>query len=182
MKRLARMLHCKKGNSYPLAIAIALGIIIILFAGFEYMRLMLIAQGVRDGVQSAIISVSTENYSDVYAALREGYSGGFVNEGSGFREQVRTGDIYAKLSQLLGLKRDGSSYVKYIDGDVVEYRVSNLSVRVINTPFAPSDRNAVQQFRAEATIHLEVPLSFGWSNLPPMRMTLRTVAGWTPKF
>jgi hypothetical protein len=143
---------------------------------------MLIAQGVRDSVQSSIISVSTGNYSEVYASLREGYSGGYVNDGGGFNEQINTGDVYARLSGLLGLRREGSRYVKYVGGDVVEYRLSNLTVNVINAPFAPSNGSTSQRFQAEATIFLEVPLSFGWGHLPPMRITLKVKAGWTAKF
>ena len=181
MTKIKRILQSKKAMSYPLAIAIALSIVIISCAGFEYMRLMLIAQGVRDGVQSAIISVATENYDDVYAALREGYSGGYVYGGSGFNEQLDLGDVYGRLDSLMGLKREGANHVKYT-GDVMEYRVSNLKINIINAPFAPSDRDAAQKFLAEATIYLEVPLSFGWGHLPSMKITLNCKAGYTPKF
>lgn len=181
MTKMKRILGGKQGNSYPLTIAIALAIVIISCGAYEYIRLMLTAQGVRDGVQSAIISVATENYDDVYAALREGYSGGYVNDGSGFDEQLDLGDIYSRLDSVLGLRREGANHVKYT-ADVVEYRVSNLRVTVINAPFAPSDRDTAQKFLAEATIYLEVPLSFGWSELPPMRITLSCKAGYTPKF
>jgi len=146
------------------------------------MRLNIIAQGVRDGVQSAIISVATENYDDIYAALREGYSGGYVNDGGRFNERFNTGDVYARLGSLMGLQREGVYYVKYTDGGDMEYRVSNLTVNIINAPFAPSDRDGAQKFLAEATIFLEVPLSFGWSALPSMRITLNCKAGWMPKF
>ena len=178
---ILKILRSKKGNSYPLAICIALAIVIIATGAFEYMRLMLIAQGVRDSVQSSIIAVSTGNFSNVYASLREGHSGGFVNDGDGFNEQISLGDVYARLADVLGLTQDGDSYVKFIGGDVMEYRISNLRVTVINAPFAPTDRSA-QQFLAEATIDLEVPLSFGWSALPPMRTTIRVRAAWTPRF
>ena len=181
MTRILKVLRCKKGNSYPLAICIALAIAIIASAGFEYMRLSLIAQGVRDGVQSAITSVAVENYDDVYASLREGYSGGYVNPGSGFNEQLDLGDVYARLVSVLGLRREGGYYVKYA-GEVMEYRVSDLNVNVINSPFAPSDRDAAQKFLAEATIQLEVPLSFGWSHLPTLKITLNCKARWTPRF
>jgi hypothetical protein len=167
--------------SYPLTIAIALAIVIISCGAFEYMRLTLIAQGVRDGVQSAIISVATENYDDTYAALREGYSGGYVNDGGGFNERLDLGDVYARLDGVLGLRREGGFHVKYAEG-VMEYRVSSLNITVINAPFAPSDRDAAQKFLAEATVYLEVPLSFGWSSLPPMRINLKCKAGYTPKF
>ena len=179
---MKKIFKCKKAMSYPLIIVIVLGIVIISCAAFEYMRLMLIAQGVRDGVQSAIISVSTGNYSDVYASVREGYSGGYVNDGGGFTEQLNTGDVYARLIELLGLRREGAFYVKYVNDNVVEYKVSNLVVNVINAPLAPDDRDEAQRFLAEATIFLEVPLSFGWSVLPPMRINLNAKAGWTPKF
>jgi len=181
MKRIKKILQSKKAMSYPLALCIALSIVIISCGAFEYMRLMLVAQGVRDGVQSAIISVATENYDDVYAALREGYSGGYVYGGSGFDEQLDLGDVYGRLDGVLGLRREGVYHVKYIV-DAMEYRVSNLNVVVINAPFAPSDRDAAQKFLAEATIVLEVPLSFGWSSLPPMKITLNCKAGYTPKF
>ena len=181
MKKLKRIFKSKRGNSYPLAIAVALAIVIVTTAGFEYMRLMLIAQGVRDGVQSAIISVATENYDDVYASLREGYSGGYVNTGGGFNEQLDLGDVYGRLAGVLGLQSENGYYVKYT-GDMVEYRLSDLSINIINSPFAPSDRDGAQRFLAEATIRLEVPLSFGWGHLPPMRITLNCKAGWTPRF
>ena len=181
MKKAKRIIRSKKGIAYPLIIMTALAIIIIATAAFEYIRLIIIAQGVRDGVQSAIISVSTGNYSDVYASLREGYSGGYVNNGGGFSEKVGAGDVYARLSELLGLQREGSQYVKYTSG-AAEYRVSDLSINITNAPFAPSDRDAAQKFLAEATVLLEVPLSFGWAALPPMSITLRCKAGWTPKF
>lgn len=181
MTRLKRIVRCKKGMSYPLVIAIALAIVIVSCGVFEYMRLMIIAQGVRDGVQSAIISVATENYDDVYASLREGYSGGYSNDGDGWNEQLDLGDVYARLDSVLGLRREGRNHIKYTE-DVMEYRVSNLNINIINAPFAPSDREAAQEFLAEATIYLEVPLSFGWSDLPPMTISLKCKAGYTPKF
>jgi len=179
--RILNIIRSKKAMSYPLTICIALAIVIISCGAFEYMRLMLIAQGVRDGVQSAIISVATENYDDVYAALREGYSGGYVNDGGGFNEQLDIGDVYSRLDSVLGLRREGAYHVKYIE-DAMEYRVSDLNIVVINAPFAPSDRDGAKKFLAEAAIYLEVPLSFGWSSLPPMKITLICKAGYTPKF
>jgi hypothetical protein len=178
---MRRILRGKNGNSYPLAVCIALAIVIISCGIFEYIRLMTIAQGVRDGVQSAIISVTTGNYDDAYAALREGYSGGYVNSGGGFNEQLDLGDVYGRLDSLLGLQNEGANHVKYTSG-VVEYSVSDLSVDITNAPLAPDDRDAAQKLLADATINLEVPLSFGWSALPPMKITLKCKAGYTAKF
>lgn len=165
----------------PFAVIIVLVIALIACAIFEYVRLNIIAQGVRDAVQSAVISVAAENYDDVYSALREGYSGGYSYGGSGWSERLDLGDIYGRLDGLLGLLRVSGIHVKYT-GDIVEYRLSNLDVNIINAPFAPADRENSQKFLAEATVDLEVPLSFGWSALLPMRITVKCKAGYTPKF
>jgi hypothetical protein len=142
---------------------------------------MFIARGIRNSIQSAIISVALENYDNVYAALREGYSGGYVNNGNGFNERLDLGNVYNSIDSVLGLRHEGAFHTKYIE-DTVEYRLSNLTVTIINAPFAPLRSDAEQQFLAEATIYLEVPLSFGWSDLPPMRIRLNCKAGYTPKF
>ncbi len=55
-------------------------------------------------------------------------------------------------------------------------------MNIKNAPFAPSNTDSANKFLSEATIELEVPLSFGWESLPPMRITLHVKAGYTPKF
>ncbi|WP_219220998.1 DUF6550 family protein [Paenibacillus sp. S150] len=158
----------RSGSGFPLTVAIVLAILILSCAIYEYLRLSIIASGVRDAVQSAIIAVATENYSNVYAGLRQGYSGGFSRASSRWTEQVSTGRIYPRLSETLGLAQQGNQYVKGT-GDQIEYTLSGLSVTILNTPFAPDTPGNIRQFTAQAVIHLEVPLSFGWSHLPPIK-------------
>ncbi len=50
-----------------------------------------------------------------------------------------------------------------------------------NAPLASGDQ-AADRFEANCTIALEVPVSFGGELLPPMRITVKTSAGFTPKF
>lgn len=76
MTRLREILRDRKGNGFPLAIAITLALVIIFCGISEYIRLLIIAQGVRDAVQTAVISTVNDNYDDVYHGVREGYSGG----------------------------------------------------------------------------------------------------------
>lgn len=181
MTKLIKLLSSRLGNSMPLAIFIALSIVIISCGVFEYMRLMIIASGVRDAVQSSVISVATENYDKLYNGLREGYSGAYELSGSDWQSNVDTGDIYAQLDSKLGLINENGYHIKYAD-EKVEYKLSGLSVNIINAPFAPQDRNSAGKFLAEATVYLEVPLSFGWEALPPMKINLKLKAGYTPKF
>ncbi len=59
------LLRDKMGSSFPLIIAVTLALIIIFTGISEYFRLMIIAQGVRDAVQDAVISTVNDNYDDV---------------------------------------------------------------------------------------------------------------------
>jgi hypothetical protein len=84
------------------------------------------------------------------------------------------------LADTLGLSQQDGKYVKYA-GETPEYSLWRLEIYIKNAPFAPL--NAVgDDFLAEATIELEVPLSFTWTSLPPMRITLNVKAGYMPKF
>ena len=181
MINLKQVLLNKKGSSTPLIVAVVLFIIILSSVTFEYMRLMIIAQGVRDAVQSAVIRVASENWNDAYNGLREGYSGGYVLSGANWSPNITTGDVYGRLNDNLRLKRENGKYVKYT-GSTLEYSVSGLSVNVINTQLAPSNSGGMNQLTVEGTVDIAVPLSFGWGQLPQMQIKMRLKAGYTPKF
>ena len=87
MTKMKNALSDKTGSSTPLIIAVVLAIIILSSAAFEYMRLMIVAVGVRDAVQSAVIDVATENWDEAYNGLREGYSGGYVLSGTSWNQK-----------------------------------------------------------------------------------------------
>lgn len=181
MKKVMKKIGNRRGGGNLLAIVLVLAIMLIASVVWEYTRLMIVATGVRDALQSAIISVSTTNYDEVYNGLREGYSGGYMLDGERWDEALDTGDIYHQLDSTLGLNQTGGRHVKYA-GDVLEYGVWGLNVEIVNAPFARSSYGAGDQFLAKAEIELEVPLSFGWGFLPPMRAVLHVEAGYTPKF
>jgi len=72
MQKILGTLKNRRGDGNLLAIVIVLAILLTASGIWEYMRLMIIATGVRDAVQSSIISVATTNYDEVYNGLREG--------------------------------------------------------------------------------------------------------------
>ena len=181
MNRAIQIVKDKSGSGAPLILAVVLATILISTVVFEYMRLLIVAQGVRDSVQSAIIDVATENWDEAYPALREGYAGGYKLSDSTWYQNITTGNVYGRLKSVLGLKRENRKYVKY-SGENVEYTLSGLSLTIANAPFAPSDTNEVTQLNVTGTITVEVPLSFGWENGTPMKMTLKLKATYTPKF
>jgi len=181
MNRIKCIIKEKTGSSFPLAIAVTLGLVIIFCGISEYMRLMVIASGVRDAVQSAIIAAVNDNYDEVYNCVREGYSGGYVLSGVIWEDRLDYSDIYDRLDRTLGLHDKNGEHIRYVENQI-EFKLSNLSVDIINTPFAPAKSDGMQEFNANAAIVLEVPVSFGGKLLPPMRINLAVSAGYMPKF
>lgn len=169
----------RSGNSTPTIIALILGLLFLVCAMSELFRLMIIVQGVRDGLQQAVISVATTNYDETYRGLREGYSGGYRLSGGQWVENLDYDDVYCRLDSLLKTERDGNYHVKEQDGGY-EYRLSGLQVEISNTGLAPG--SASKNLEADARITLEIPMSFGWGAVPPLTMELRTKAAYMPKF
>ena len=56
LKRLKGILTDKKGNMFPLVVAVTLSILFIILGIAEYMRLMITTAGIKDAMESAIIS------------------------------------------------------------------------------------------------------------------------------
>ena len=181
MTRLREIMRDQCGNGFPLAIAIALALVIIFCGISEYLRLLIIAQGVRDAVQTAVISTVNDNYDDVYHGVREGYSGGYQPMAGDFEESLDYGDFFGRLEEVLGLSYQGETRVKLTEEGKAEFRVWGLDVDIENAPLASGDR-AGDRFVANCEIELEVPVSFGGQLLPAMRITVATSAGYTPRF
>ena len=181
MEKFKRIIKDKGAVSFPLIIAITLSLVIIFSGISEYFRLMIVAQGVRDAVQSAVISTVNDNYDDVYHGVREGYSGAYQPIAADFEESLDYGDIYDRLDSILGLRYSGGYHEKRTSENKLEFRIWGLSVNIKNAPFAARDQSTTR-FKADSTIMLEVPVSFGGKLLPPMQIKVKTSAGYTPKF
>ena len=181
MKKIYGIIRDKRGSSFPLVVAAVLAVIIIMCGISEYIRLLIISQGVRDAVQSAVISTVNDNYDDVYHCIREGYSGGYLPDDAAWTDSIDYGDIYSRLDQTLGLRMENGCHVKY-SGKNVEYRLSGLSVDINNPLIAPYEANSRKSFLADAEIKLEVPVSFAGKALPPLQIKLKVQARYIPLF
>lgn len=180
-KKLKHILKDRRGFSFPLVVAVALALVLILCGISEYLRLCIIASGVRNAVQSAVVATVTDNYSNVYHGVREGYSGGYRPSGSTWTDSVSTGDIYGRLDRNLGLTDESGAHVKEAGG-VEEFKISGLSVTIQNAPLAPSNPANNPGFVANAIVQLEAPVSFGGRALPPMHAALKVQAKYMPVF
>lgn len=184
-EKIRRLLQDRRGVSFPLVIAVTLSLVILLCGVSEYFRLNIIAAGVREAVEDAIISTVNDNYAGVYHGVREGYSGGYMPDGdTGWEVAVSEGDIYTYLDSTLGTELSGGRHIKYAGdmGTAMEFAIDSLSVTIRNAPLAPSDPGNAQRFEADALVRLEVPVRFGGRLLPSMHITLRVQAGYIEVF
>ena len=176
-----KILSNNRGSGFPLAVAITLCLVMIFTGISEYFRLMIVAQGVRDALQSAVISTVSDNYDDVYHGVREGYSGGYQPIDTDFEESFDYGDVYDRLDGILGLKQLGYEHIKTTGEGKTEFKIWDLNVDIQNAPLASGDIHQ-QRFKVDSSIMLEVPVSFGGKLLPPMIIKVKNSAGYTPKF
>ena len=181
MNRLRQILKDRRGVAFPLIIAIVLVLVMLMCCISEYFRLLIVAQGVRDAVQTAVITVVNDNYDDVYHGVREGYSGAYQPIADDFEESLDYSDIYDRLDNILGIAYSGGYHEKRTSEGKLDFRVWGLKVDIRNAPFASGDQSSAR-FEADSTIMLEVPVSFGGKLLPPMRIKVKTSAGYTPRF
>lgn len=184
-KKIRELLKDRRASSFPLAIAVTLSLVLLFCGVSEYLRLQIIAAGVRDAVEDAIISTVNDNYYGVYHGVREGYSGNYLPDGGGaWAAAINEGDIYSFLDFTLGTQEAGGRHVKYAGdgGNALEFAIDSLSISVRNAPLAPSDPQNAARFEADALIRLEVPVRFGGRLLPSMHITLKVQAGYTEVF
>ena len=169
----------RKGNATLFAAAICLAIIMIMCAASEYMRVLIISDGIKSSLKSAALSCVVGNYDETYSQLREGYSGGYVYSDAGFSESMDEGNVYARLDELLALREVGDEHIKYA-GERVEYSISGVRVEMENADFAQG--NADKNLSVTAYADVTIPIGFGGRELMPIRYTIRVKAEYMPKF
>ena len=165
--------HCflrrHPGEGTPMILAIVLVLLMLFCTVAEFSRVWIIAQGVKEAAQQAVISTINDNYDDVYHAVREGYAAGWYPDGTGrWDESVDTGDVYGQLASTLGLENTGSGYT-----------ISGLSVELSNNALSSGQSKG---YTAAVEIRLEVPVRFLGNLLPAAEMMLHTEAKYMPVF
>lgn len=168
-----------KGNAAVLTVAVCMSLILIMCVIFEYIQMLVICNGIKNAVQSATVSVVVANYDDAYSQLREGYSGGYTYIDSAFTETIDTGNIYARLDELLALTEEVDKHTKY-NGTVKEFSISNLVLDFENTDFAQGD--ALKNLNGTVMVDVEIPVRFGGRELVPIQFTMKVKAEYVPKF
>lgn len=172
LKNLGSILKDKKGEMFPITVAVAICLLFLLLVAMEFFKLMITASGIKDAYEEAMISVVTDNYNEVYACVREGYASGQIPTGYGFNATVDIGDVEARLSGLLGLTSSGETLNKVTDAGIIQYKISDINVTVPNTPILRSG----QKFYAEGTMRLTIPVMFAGHMLFDVPINLKVKA------
>lgn len=169
---IRKILWNETGNITPLAVALVIAMLLLMLVIAEWLRLVIMASGVKDAFEEAIISVVTENYNETYHCVREGYAGGYEPTGSGFYESVDVGDVRGRLSRLLGLKTSGANLVKEEEARE-EYRIGEIAVTVKNTHL----RSGGEKFSADGELMLSLPVWFNGRKVftIPIRLKVRAL-------
>lgn len=166
------------GSMVPLAVAVTIGMLLVILGVSEYMRLVITAAGIKDAMESAVISTVNDNYNEVYHSVREGYAAGYEPDGESFAASVDYGDIYGRMCFLLGLEEDGDGYVRINNGGEKEYRLSGLQVSIPNTAIASPGGT----YYADASVTMEVPVRFAGKIVSNMSIKLKVRAAYKEKF
>jgi len=178
VKRAKALLKDRKGNMMPLVVAVSLGMFLVILGVSEYMRLVITAAGIKDAMESAIISTVNDNYNEVFHSVREGYAAGYEPYGESFVSSVDYGDIYSRLCFLLGLEEDRDGYVRIGNDGETEYRLSELWVSIPNTALGGGGGS----YYADASIKLEVPVRFAGKLITDMSIIIKNRAVYREKF
>lgn len=176
--RMRKALRSEGGYSYPLAIAVVIGLLMLMLAGMEFMKLAIMASGVRDAMEQAIVSVITDNYNETYHCVREGYAGGYEPTGAGFYESVDLGDIRKRLCGLLALRENGAFCERRNGEGTLLFRLSGIEVNIRNTRL----RNGGEKFSGEGAVRLEIPVTFNGRPVTYVSLNLRVKALMREKF
>ena len=181
MTRLRTKLKDKRGASmYIWALVLFIVILLLLVATMEATRASIVYIGVRDAIESAIITTATSNAYNTYDGIREGNSGAYVPDGKGgWSKTVTTGDVIYKLCSLLRLSSDSGGFVHHNNNPTdIEFRISNLNVKA---EIIPLGENKVQS-KYYTTCLVSVPFSFGFGYLPDMQIPMKHQSTYMPRF
>ncbi len=178
LQKIKMLWRDNAGSMVPLAVAAAIAMLFIILGISEYMRLVITAAGVKDAMESAVVSTVNDNYNEVYHSVREGYAAGYEPDGEGFAAAVDYGDIYGRMCFLLGLEEDGEGYVRMNNSGEREYRISGLLVNIPNTALAAPGRT----YYVDASITLDVPVRFAGKTVSDLSINLKVKAAYKEKF
>lgn len=163
---------CRKGMSYPLIAVLILVFLLFAFGIFEIIRLNILAANIRGKFQEVIISESTANYANIYDSTREGYAAGYKL--SSFTWTASSITTRNRIKNAITTDFSG--------GEHSQLTIVDIDFTVVPAAVAPSDKENSVKFNITGTIVVDIPYSFAWSGLTPIRFTTEVKSEWRMMF
>ncbi len=174
----------KEGAGVIDAAVIFLFAMLLLSISYEYLRIQITANNIRDSFERAILTVGSENYNEVFSGFREyDYVGGEFEGGPYSRDNIDEmpewealndyGNISAELAELLSLSDDDTILISEKDN----YELSDITVLVNNAEYAASGK-----YEIKGTITMTVPIYFSNIKITEMVIPLKVMTAYTPKY
>lgn len=173
----------KKGSGLMEAVILFLVTMMFFSVAFEYLRIQMVANNIRDAYERAILTVASENYNEVYAGFREeDFIGGVYEGGSGGGGKLGElpewislndyGSVGEELEELLVLKRDDGGYTS----DKDKYTLRDIEVQVKEGGASTSGK-----YEVKGEITMEIPIYFASVKITQAEIPLKVKTAYTPK-
>ncbi|MGB8454364.1 MAG: hypothetical protein WCD89_18795 [Anaerocolumna sp.] len=184
MDETRKKLKEKSGVGVIHAAIIFLISMLLLSVLYEFIRIQIVANNIRDSYERAILTVGSENYNEVYSGFREyDYTGGEYQGGPYSRSNIDEmpewealndyGNISEELMELLFLIEKDNTLVSEKDG----YELSDIQVLVNNAEYAASGK-----YEIKGTITMTVPIYLSKVQVTNVEIPLRVMTAYTPKY
>jgi hypothetical protein len=184
LKKFSKKLKEKDGSSIIYMVVIFLIAMILLSISYEFIRMQIIANNIRDAYERSILTVAADNYNEVYAGFRDKeYIGGEFEggpAGGGDKNELAEwvamndyGNIKEELMELLSLKEDG----RFILSDKDKYKLSDMKVEVKNGEYSSNTR-----YQIKGTLKLTIPFYFNKVFISDIVIPIHVNSAYTAKY
>ncbi|MFT8888099.1 MAG: hypothetical protein ABF904_04715 [Ethanoligenens sp.] len=179
-KRLFHVLREKRGSMGVFTAAFLTSLLLMLAFSVELWRLHTLSTGVYDAMRSGTETSVTDNAPTLYAAEADMAGSAYAYTASGWQADVDTSAVTDMLTNHLGLRQNGSDWIRYDANGHELYRLADVEVQV-SDPFAPSgDPSAAPMFTITVTYTLRTTWQSGI--MLPVSVPMRICEGIGGKF
>lgn len=151
-----------KGNTSPLFLVLLFMICLFASIIMEYAKSYTIIHLVQNSLDTATLTVSTENAPEIYNGLREGHTGGYNLDTPTPVVKVVKKTLFEYLEISLNVKSVDGKLVKQTASKNTVFFLSNFTFNVIPTEYAPKSKNAT--FTANISCKLTIPFNDFFGN------------------
>ena len=182
--KLIRNIKNKNGNGIIFACVLVLALGMIVTVMLEHSKTYIATKSIRDGMESAVTSIATNNCNKVYSSQREGYFTNYEYDANSWEKSIENTNLDKYLSESLGVKKESNAYVKRNSDGEKEFEITNVKLNVTSPEIAPTDKNKNKEtFNVELVGNVKIYKSFASSlSDEEINVTLGAKAGYMPKF